>query len=43
MAAPSAAAPAAAESPRLGVGGYWKLFKDGYEELVKAIIRPPRA
>ena len=43
MAAPSAAAPAAAESPRLGVGGYWKLFKDGYEELVKAIIRPPSA
>jgi hypothetical protein len=29
--------------PRAGVSGYWSLIKTGYEELVKAIIRPPRA
>jgi len=27
----------------MGVGGYVNLIKVGYEELVKAIIRPPRA
>jgi len=28
---------------RLGISGYWGLMRDGYDELVKAIIRPPRA
>jgi pimeloyl-ACP methyl ester carboxylesterase len=27
----------------LGIGGYYSLVKDGYQELVNAIIRPPRA
>lgn len=35
--------PQSERSPRLGVSGYIGLIKTGYEELVKAIIRPPRA
>ena len=41
-----AAQPPAEEPPRrqsLGISGYWNLAKDGYEQLVQAIIRPPRA
>lgn len=30
-------------TPRVGIAGYWNLFREGYDELVKAIIRPPRA
>lgn len=30
-------------TPRRGLGSYWSMFKDGYEELVNAIVRPPRA
>ena len=30
-------------APRLGLMGYWNLLRDGYEEMVKCIIRPPRA
>ena len=30
-------------TPRVGISGYWNLFREGYDELVKAIIRPPRA
>ena len=42
------AAPAPAEEPprrqqSLGISGYWNLMKDGYEQLVQAIIRPPKA
>jgi len=40
---PEDASPDSARSPRLGIGGYWQLFREGYDELVKAIIRPPRA
>jgi len=32
-----------ASSRRLGITGYWGLMREGYDELVKAIIRPPRA
>ena len=28
---------------RLGITGYVGLVREGYDELVKAIIRPPRA
>ena len=30
-------------TPRVGISGYWNMFREGYDELVKAIIRPPRA
>lgn len=33
----------AAPARRLGITGYWGLMREGYDELVKAIIRPPRA
>jgi len=36
-------APESARAPRIGISGYWQLFREGYDELVKAIIRPPRA
>ena len=40
----SAAAPAPdAESPRERRPSYWQMAKTGYNELVNAIIRPPRA
>jgi hypothetical protein len=44
--ADTAAPRAEIESPpprRLGITGYWALMREGYDELVKAIIRPPRA
>lgn len=35
--------PDSARGPRTGISAYWQMFREGYDELVKAIIRPPRA
>ena len=39
----SEAATPRTQAARRGLGGYWNMFKEGYDELVNAICRPPRA
>ena len=41
--APAGPSRGSPQPQRLGIAGYWSLFREGYDELVKFIIRPPRA